>query len=184
MKHISLILAFLFTCAFAMPAFAYVPQDQPSTSDQLMTTIAAMDSHQKDVLLERANDIKNGDDSATKAKEWVDIGNSLGQALAGTARELGVAVNDFAKSPVGHLAIALIIWKVLGGTIIHFAGGLFSLIVLMFWWRLYRRMFGVFNEKGKLVKLTFRESSNEASGFITVAGAFIALGGLLCIVTA
>ena len=59
-----------------------------------------------------------------KVEKWVKIGSQVGQGLAGAAKELGVAVNDFAKSPVGQLTMALIVWHMMGGVLVHLVGGI------------------------------------------------------------
>lgn len=59
-----------------------------------------------------------------KVDRWVKIGSNIGQGLAGAAKELNVAVNDFSKTPVGQLTAALIVWHMLGNQFIHIFGGL------------------------------------------------------------
>lgn len=56
--------------------------------------------------------------------KWVDISAKLGKGLAATARELGIAANEFAVSPLGRLATVLIIWNMMGSMIVHVFGGL------------------------------------------------------------
>ena len=36
-----------------------------------------------------------------RVEKWVKIGSNIGQGLAGAAKEVGVAVNDFSQTPVG-----------------------------------------------------------------------------------
>ena len=89
-------------------------------------------------------DNASGAITPTKAKEfqqWVDLGTAIGSGLASTARELGVAANDFVKTPVGKLTAGLIVWHFVGGTIIHIAFGTTWLIVVgTVIFCLYRRM--------------------------------------------
>lgn len=77
----------------------------------------------------------------TKVDEWVTLGERIGKIMGGAAREVGIAVNDFVKTPVGQLTMFLIVWKVMGGMLIHLAGGL---IVFASGWTftyiLYRRL--------------------------------------------
>lgn len=58
------------------------------------------------------------------ANEWVKVGQGVGSGLASAARELGVAVNDFAATPVGQITVALIVWKVAGGDLVQLVVGL------------------------------------------------------------
>lgn len=67
--------------------------------------------------------------SEEKVEKWVKIGSQVGQGLAGAAKELGVAVNDFAKTPVGQLTMALIVWHMMGGVIVHVFGGLLIMFI-------------------------------------------------------
>jgi len=62
-------------------------------------------------------------------KEYVNIGTQIGAGLAGAAKELGVAVNDFVKTPVGQLASVVIVWKLVGHDFMHIIGGLLVWIV-------------------------------------------------------
>ena len=63
-------------------------------------------------------------DTPDKVEKWVKIGSNIGQSLGGAAKELGIAVNDFAKTPVGQMTMVLIVWHILGGQIVHIFGGI------------------------------------------------------------
>jgi hypothetical protein len=52
------------------------------------------------------------------AKEWAGIGVELGKAIASTCKELSIGVNDFVKTPVGKLAMCIILWKLVGKEIL------------------------------------------------------------------
>ena len=64
-----------------------------------------------------------------KVEKWVKIGSNIGQGLAGAAKEVGVAVNDFATTPVGQLTMLLIVWHMIGAQLIHVLGGILIWIV-------------------------------------------------------
>jgi len=66
-----------------------------------------------------------------KVSEWIDIGSKIGQAMGGAAKEIGVAVNEFVKTPVGQWTMAIIVWKFMGGVIMHLAGGVLVAIIGM-----------------------------------------------------
>jgi hypothetical protein len=68
-------------------------------------------------------------ESVDKVERWVKIGSNIGQGLAGAAKEMGVAVNDFANTPVGRMTTYLIVWQIVGGTLMHFIGGLLVWII-------------------------------------------------------
>jgi hypothetical protein len=67
--------------------------------------------------------------SEEKVEKWVRIGSQVGQGLAGAAKELGVAVNDFSKTPVGQLTMMLIVWHMVGGVIVHIFGGILIMVI-------------------------------------------------------
>lgn len=134
---------------------------------QANTTIAQMTDAERIELLEKANN-----SNAAAAKEWIEVGKGLGSGLAATAKEMGVAVNDFAKSPVGKLAVVLLVWTVAGESIAHIliAGSMLFIFVPV-WFAVGRRMFGQYvvtkDAKGN-EKLTFRNMSfhdSEGSAF-------------------
>lgn len=76
-----------------------------------------------------------------KVNEWLDIGTRIGSGMAGAAKEMGVAVNEFAKSPVGLWTITLITWHFMGGVLVHIVGGLLVwLIGFSFIWWVSRRV--------------------------------------------
>lgn len=66
--------------------------------------------------------------SATSAEQWLNIGERVGKMFGSAAKEVGVAANDFAKTDVGMLAMALIVWHFMGATIAHLFGGVLILL--------------------------------------------------------
>lgn len=75
-------------------------------------------------------------------KEWVNIGTAIGSGLAASAKELGVAVNDFATSPVGIFTMVLIAWHYVGGELVSIVFGFIWLaFTVPTWVWMYRRQF-------------------------------------------
>jgi hypothetical protein len=75
-------------------------------------------------------------------REWVDIGTAIGSGLAASAKELGVAVNDFATSPVGIFTMVLIAWHYVGGELVSIVFGFVWLaFTIPMWLWMYRRQF-------------------------------------------
>lgn len=72
---------------------------------------------------------QNSESTDERVERWVNIGTKLGQALGGAAKEVGVAVNDFAKSPVGQLTTVLIVWHMIGAQLIHVFGGIMIWVI-------------------------------------------------------
>ena len=90
-------------------------------------------------------------------KEWGSLAKEFGSAIGATAKELGVAVNDFLRTPAGILITVYLFWSKLGGIIIGIP------FVMCIWfaffkvWNTFRRtptafeykpvLFGLFNKK-------------------------------------
>jgi hypothetical protein len=71
---------------------------------------------------DNANNVVAGVPSAGKVevvKQWVDIGTAIGSGLAASAKELGIAANEFAQTPVGRFTVFLIAWHFIGNTLLH-----------------------------------------------------------------
>lgn len=65
-----------------------------------------------------------------EAEKWADFGKNLGVALVSTARELGVAINDFSKTDLGKITTFIIVYKIVGASILNFIAGLILMIML------------------------------------------------------
>lgn len=68
-------------------------------------------------------------ETVEEAQKWVNLGSSIGKGLASSAKELGIAVNEFSNSSVGKLTMFLIIFSIIGNTIVHIAVGLLFMLV-------------------------------------------------------
>lgn len=74
--------------------------------------------------------------SDATADRIVNLTERLGAAFVNVAKGLGVAVNEFATSPVGILTAALVVWHFMGGVLVHLIGGVIVLVVglgYLFW---------------------------------------------------
>jgi hypothetical protein len=125
--------------------------------------------------------------SAEKLNEWVDLGTKIGKGLAGAAKETGVAVNDFALSPVGRLTTILIVWHFIGNSLLHVFGATVLLgIGLPTIHCAFNRAFTklTYDKDGKLVSKTKQEFGDE--GTIGYVACLIATFGfaMLCLFTA
>lgn len=73
--------------------------------------------------------------------KWVDVGAKIGKMLGGTARELGIAANEFATSPVGVIAMGLIVWNYAGEQLYDFiVGSLWFIVMLPLWLILFFKL--------------------------------------------
>lgn len=107
--------------------------------------------------------------TAANMKEWSDWGQGMGVALAATARELGVAVEDFSQTNVGRVTIAIIVWKLIGNELVHYAAGssLF-LVLLTIWISYYRKMCVIrsieYGPDGKKKSINYYDFTLPSSG--------------------
>jgi len=72
--------------------------------------------------------------SATVRKEaeaWGDMGANMGKAMVGAAKEVGVAANDFAVTPLGRVTVAIVAYKIIGRDVIKIVIG--SVILFLGW---------------------------------------------------
>ena len=65
-----------------------------------------------------------------KIEAWVGLGEKVGKAIAATCKELSVQVNEFIKTPVGKMTVAIILWKAVGKDLWHIVGGISCWIVV------------------------------------------------------
>lgn len=116
-------------------------------------------------------------------KEWGSLAKEFGSAIGSTAKELGVAVNDFLRTPAGVLITVYLFWSKLGGIII----GIPFVIAIWFAffkvWNTFRRtpktfehrpvLFGLYNKK-YITEYTYREPEeiwwSGALGALVTAG--------------
>lgn len=49
-----------------------------------------------------------------EASMWGELGGNVGKALVGAAKEVGVAANDFASTPLGKVVTAIVVYKLIG----------------------------------------------------------------------
>jgi len=66
-----------------------------------------------------------------EAEAWGDLGSNMGKAVDSVAKEVGVAANEFAQTPLGKITVAVVVFKVIGTQAMHLIFG--SLILLMGW---------------------------------------------------
>ena len=64
----------------------------------------------------------------TEASKWADLGSNVGKAAVSAAKELGVAANDFVQTPLGKITMGIVIFKVIGSSLIHLIVGLIVLL--------------------------------------------------------
>lgn len=158
------------------------------------TQVDLSDLSEKDraeILLEIAVKKESPAHTLDKVAEYAQVGEQYGKAIAATAKELGIAANDFLNTPAGLLTAGLIVWKIAGDDLLGVVGGLlwFStmipLWVVVFWTMLFRKKTRgyreQFNEDGKVISTVLEpiDWSTEKHGGTAIV-LFIILA-LICI---
>lgn len=132
--------------------------------------IANLSQAEKEKLL----DDLNHPDGKTLGQGMAAFGKELGQGLGSAVREAGSTFNEFANSGVGKITAAIIVWKLFGRAFLWFV---FILILLKGLGKFLTRMFGKYDEKGKLVNFDLSVLNKTDDGVIF--GIFIIVAGVL-----
>lgn len=64
-----------------------------------------------------------------EAEAWGELGANMGKAVVGAAREVGVAANEFAQTPLGKVVVFLTIYKIAGNDLLGVVFGSITLLV-------------------------------------------------------
>lgn len=68
-----------------------------------------------------------------EASQWGELGANMGRATVAAAKEVGLAANDFAQTPLGKITIGIVVYKIVGTNILHIVYGFGILLTgLMF----------------------------------------------------
>lgn len=139
--------------------------------------IANLSQTEKEKLL----DDLHHPDGKTIGQGMAAFGKELGQGLGSAVREAGSTFNEFANSGVGKITAAIIVWKLFGRAFLWFV---FILLLLKGVGKFLTRMFGKYDEKGKLVN--FDLSVLNKTDDSVIFGIFVVITGILlaCVVGA
>ena len=136
----------------------------PSQKAQVQFEVAEM--------LEENGQDKSAQNQVEKAKEWAELGQQVGVALVATAKELGIAVEDFSHTTIGKVTIGIIVWKLMGKEILRGVVGFLFLVVGIWMWRHYFNKLCVvksisYHSDGKVAEIINRNShDNEGLKFL------------------
>lgn len=127
---------------------------------------SGLSAEQKAQIALQVEQMKNSSlpPSAESAKEWADWGTNMGRAISSTAKELGVAVDEFSRTSVGKITMAVIVYKVIGKEVLRFvAGGVLFFFTIIIWARYLRKPFQTieYYENGKVKSRTNRPPQND-----------------------
>ncbi len=139
----------LFTMvAFAMCAFAVNAADidtsslSPAQIAELKAIAAKAASANAQAKSESSNPSNVLSVAAGWGKQASEAAEGFGKAFTVAAKELGITANEFLSTPAGKLTAALIIWKVMGATIVKMLFGVFFITTGLTIVRIiYRRLF-------------------------------------------
>ena len=166
MKYLitTLILGFL-----SMPVLAFSAVSTEGLTDKQKAELAL----QAATMKENASAISISKPKVVK--EWVEVGAAIGNGLAATAEQLGIASDKILDTNAGTLAAIMIIWTYMGSSIV---GVLFSFMWLMFgvstWVWLYKKRFiidkviiyekGADDANGKRKQIIYRSGNLDETG--------------------
>lgn len=138
----NLFIAFLLTITFMSPVFA-----GSITTEDLGNFNSLTETQKAQVIADiarakEANGVTSDlPTTPEKMKEWADFGTAIGKGMAATARELGIALDEFSKSTVGKIAIGLLIYKVAGKDLLGYIfGTLWFLFGIPTWIYFFKRI--------------------------------------------
>jgi hypothetical protein len=79
--------------------------------------------------------------TAEQVIKYSELGRAIGTGLASAAKELGIAVNEFADTSVGKIAMVIIVMKLIGFAILRSIIGLVYVVSgVSLWIYFFRRM--------------------------------------------
>lgn len=129
--------------------------------------------------------------SVDEMEEWTEWGQGMGVAIAATAKELGVAVEDFSQTGVGKVTIAVIVYKVIGDDVIGLCWGCGLLMVgFPMWFSMTKRIMLIerieeteTTEDGKTVKkkIIHPRRMDCEGDFARLAGCIVVLVALFAV---
>lgn len=127
-----------------------------------------------------------------------ESGEAIGKGIGAIAKEVGVVVTDFLNTPVGMLAVGLLVWQVIGGDIVQmftgiflFTGGNFIILPLMYRWMSDRideleytvhPWFGLVAPQVRK-KIVYRITDGEWLFFFIIIACCINFAGVIALVT-
>lgn len=129
------------------------------------------------------------------AEKWSQLASTIGETISKTAREAGVAANEFLNSPAGLLLAGLLVIHYAGSTVFTLLAGLpFALFMMVLAFQIYKWsligeikyenvpvLWGLWNRRREVSRENF-ECYSDSRGFMTliaIAGcAIVAIIGL------
>lgn len=130
MKYVFLFLLSLFSVTPAMAQQAVIDCSTVDMNDK---------SPVMQVLIDQCKPKTEEKITPDDVREWGSLGKEFSSAVVDTAKELGVAVNEFLYTPVGFLIAFYFMWDMIGGIII-------GIPLLIFIWWMYFKVCNIFTK--------------------------------------
>lgn len=183
---------------FASLAISSAYADPANVDKVTSIDVSSLTADQKAALLADVTKLK-GASSDTKgisetvrgeAEKWGELGTNMGKAAVGAAREVGVAANEFVSTPLGKITMGIVVYKIVGKEVVHFATGL-GVLVFFFSLAIYfirkkpmssvayeykPTLFGLYNKK---VVTSYTVDDNWGVAYMIAAAICAALGMLI-----
>lgn len=178
--------------ALALALAATVSQAQIDTSNLTQAQIQELQAKASEMSGSKAAQVSK--EVRTELGAWgqmgTDLGVGLGRAIVSAAKEVGVAANEFAGTPLGKVATVVVVYKLIGQDILSILVGLPLLIVGVYYGIRIMRMpekveydyidrtyfWGAFTLRRKYVK-EIRYANDLSAQFIT--GTIMILGAIV-----
>jgi len=135
MKRFIIMVVMMFSMTVASATYLEAATEglTPTQQAELKLTIVKMQ--------EAAKSIPTPKVSVAQVKEYSAIVTAIGTGVKDTAVQLGVAANDFVKTPVGMMTAGLIAWNYVGDTFLGvLVGGVWFMVMISGWVYFYRRL--------------------------------------------
>ncbi len=147
-------------------AFGLVTGPAMAGIDRNDFNLSGLNETQKAALIQQAEKMRAATQetvvTAEKVSEWTVLGKEVASAFISLAAELGKTVDEVLTTTIGKVALALIIYKVMGNDILGVVGGLIWLMLFVPGWIYFTRKFMIVGDvvtvydkdTGKMVKKT------------------------------
>lgn len=132
LSFIPMLAALFFMALMTNHAYA---QTNPQTINSI--DVSKLTPEQKTQLLGQVADLQKQASNPTnistslrnEASQWGELGANMGRATVAAAKEVGLAANDFAQTPLGKIIIAIVVYKIIGINILHVVYGVIILTI-------------------------------------------------------
>ena len=113
-------------CCFAWSALAVEIDTKNLTADQI-NELKIQALKMQSVPVQTATTAQT---IRTETEQWTMLGANFGNALVSMAKQLGVATAEFYQTDLGRLAAIIIVYKLIGNSILHAVIGIFLMMFL------------------------------------------------------